>query len=583
MKTLELQQWTKKGQDLLKKAKRVLRDAPFDKGRDFASRIPNKIVSDGEALQVVFAGQYSAGKSSILKVMTGREDIEIGGPITTKRAQQLDWNDGIKVVDTPGVHTELRPDHDEITYEAISKAHLLVFVITNELFDSHIADHFRKLAVERKKAHEMLLVVNKMQRSAAGNIPEVQEVIREDIRKVLAPYTPEELRISFVDAETALEAKVLAEQDKELSGILQRKSGFDAFYDNFNAFVREKELAGRYTTSLYTLEQVLQEALVAESSDDSDSKALEEVLLQKRSILVKGKTEIPQAVESKVLSTTTKIQDEGRQAADLLHVGSDFEDADEKLKAAQDRIQEYADELSKLLPEEVGKRIKGLAEKVDQIAESELVKTLIPKLEVKIQAIDVDPQTLDKMKGYSEDAQKLGRFLVEQSFNPQKSWFKFRHYSGTPTHDAVKSIGHFFGKSFKPWEAVKWTRRIANAGRGLVVVGIFVSVAAQIKEETDAAKKEQELREGRAAIRAGFNDAAREVELHFDEATNTYVDEIIGQELAQIDKQLKELRDMQQSRSKFFQDLNGLLEDTRELISEMHSSEGKQEYQEDTQ
>ena len=571
MKTLELQQWTRKGQDLLKKAEKVLRDAPFGKVRDFTPRIPSKIASDGEALQVVFAGQYSAGKSSILKAMTGREDIKIGGSITTQRVQQLDWN-GIKVVDTPGIHTELRPDHDEITYEAISKAHLLVFVITDELFDPHIAEHFRKLAIDREKAHEMLLVVNKMQRS--GNTSEVQDVKQEHIRKVLAPYTPEELRTSFVDAEAALEAEALAVQDEEQSGILQRKSGFDTFYDNFNAFVREKELAGRYTTSLYTLEQVLQEALAAESSDDSDSKALEGILLQKRSTLVKGKTEISQAVESKVLSTTTKIQEEGRRAADLLHVGSDFEDADEKLKAAQDRIQEYADELSQILPEEVGKHIKSLAERVDQIAESELVKTLIPKLEVKIQAIDVDPQTLDKMKGYSEDAQKLGRFLVEQSFNPQNatSWFKFRHYSGTPTHDAVKSIGHFFGKSFKPWEAVKWTRRIANAGRGLAVVGIFVSVAAQIKVEVDAAKQEQELREGRAAIRAGFDDAAREVELHFDEATNTYVDEIIGQELAQIDKQLKQLREMQQSRSKLFQDLNSLLEDTRELISEMHSS-----------
>ena len=99
-----------------------------------------------------------------------------------------------------------------------------------------------------------------------------------------------------------------------------------------------------------------------------------------------------------------------------------------------------------------------------------------------------------------------------------------------------------------------------------------MSVAAQIKEDVDAAKKEQELREGRVAIRAGFGDAAREVELHFDKATNTYVDEIIGQELVQIDKQLKELREMQQSRSKLFQNLNSLLEDTRELISEMHSS-----------
>ncbi len=204
---------------------------------------------------------------------------------------------------------------------------------------------------------------------------------------------------------------------------------------------------------------------------------------------------------------------------------------------------------------------------------------------MKIQAIDVDPQTLAKMKGYSEDARKLGQFLVEQSFNPQNatSWFKFRQYSGTPTHVTVKSIGRFFGKSFKPWEAVKWTRRIANAGRGLAVVGIFVSVAAQIKEEADAAKQEKELREGRAAIRAGFDDAAREVELHFDKATNTYVDEIIGQELAEVDAQLKKLRDMRQSRGKLFQDLNGLLEDTRGLISEMHSSEVKQEYQEDTQ
>ena len=571
MKTLELQQWTKKGQDLLKKAEKVLRGAPSGKVRDFAPRIPSKIASDGEALRVVFAGQYSAGKSSILKAMTGREDIKIGGSITTQRVQQLDWN-GIKVVDTPGIHTELRPDHDEITYEAISKAHLLVFVITEGLFDSHIAEHFRKLAIDREKAHEMLLVVNKMQQ--IGNTPEIQDVKREDIRKVLAPYTPEELRTSFVDAEAALEAEALAAQDEEQSGILRRKSGFDAFYDNFNAFVREKELAGRYTTSLYTLEQVLQEALVAESSDDSDSKALEEVLLQKRSTLVKGKADVSQAAESKVLSTTTKIQEEGRQAADLLRVDSDFEDADEKLKAAQDRIQEYADELSQLLPEEVGKHIKSLAEKVDQIAESELVKTLIPKLEMKIQAIDVDPQKLATVKGYSEDAHKLGRFLVEQSFNPQHatSWFKFRQYSGTPTHDAVKSIGHFFGKSFKPWEAVKWTRRIANAGRGLAVVGIFVSVAAQIKEEVDAAKQEQELREGRAAIRAGFDDAAREVELHFDKATNTYVDEIIGQELAEVDAQLKKLRDMRQSRSKLFQDLNGLLEGTRGLISEMHSS-----------
>ena len=56
----------------------------------------------------------------------------------------------------------MRPDHDRLTYRAISEADLLVFVVTNEQFDAHIAKHFRKLAVERGKAHEMMLAVNKM-------------------------------------------------------------------------------------------------------------------------------------------------------------------------------------------------------------------------------------------------------------------------------------------------------------------------------------------------------------------------------------------------------------------------------------
>ena len=124
MKEVHIHSCLKRGRALLKKAEKVLKDAPFDKVRELAQRIPSTIASDDGPLQIVFAGQYSAGKSSILKVMTGREDIEIGPDITTQQVQRLDWND-IRVIDTPGVHTEIRPDHDEITYEAISKADLL--------------------------------------------------------------------------------------------------------------------------------------------------------------------------------------------------------------------------------------------------------------------------------------------------------------------------------------------------------------------------------------------------------------------------------------------------------------------------
>ena len=573
MKTVHIQSCLERGQTLLKKAERVIKDAPFDKVRDLAQRVPREAAPPDEAVHVVFAGQYSAGKSSILKVMTGREDIDIGAGITTQQVQQLDWN-GITVIDTPGVHTEIRPDHDKITYEAISKADLLVFVVTNELFDAHIAEHFRKLAIEQEKAHEMLLVVNKMQRCARGNTPEVQDVLREDLRKVLVPFTPERLRLSFVDAEAALEAR--AEQDEEFRRIFHKRSGFDDFFDHFNAFVEEKGLAARYTTSLYTLEQVLQEALAAESSGDIDVDALQELLTQQRRALVNGKAQVSQSVESKVQQTVNEIREEGRKAADLIRGGADSDAVDRELKDAQERVEKQTDELSGIIQKTLEEGISNLEERVEQIAESELAKELLARLRERIQGIDIDPETLSNMKQAGELTHRLGQFLIKNSFTSTTSTFtglfKLSQYSGTATHGMVKNIGHFFGKSFKPWEAVKWTRNIANAGRVLSVAGVVLSIVLQIKEDADAAKLERELREGRAAVRAGFDEAAHAVELHYDKATGTYVDQTIGQRIAVIDEKLEELRDMQQSRSDLFQELNSLLEETRRLISEMHSS-----------
>ena len=570
MKTLELQQWVKRGEVLLKRAEKVLKDASVDKVRDLAQRVPREIAPSGESMQVVFAGQYSAGKSSILKVMTGREDIEVGPDITTEQVQQFEWN-GIKVIDTPGVHTEIRPDHDEITYEAISKADLLVFVVTNELFDAHIAEHFRKLAIEQEKAHEMLLVVNKMQRHAEGNTPAAQDVIREDLRKVLVPFTLEQLRLSFVDAEAALEA--CTEQDEEL----HERSGFDDFFDNFNAFVEEKGLAARYTTSLYMLEQVLQEALSVESSDDVDVDALQELLIQQRHALVGSKAKIYQSAEDNIQQTTNKIREEGRKSADLIRKDADSKIVNQELETAQDRVREHVDMLSKRIQETIKDNIEsGHAERVSKIMESELAKELLHRLSKRFQALDTDPKVMDNLRQSGDVTSKLGKFLLDNSFNPKAptlfGMFKLNQYSGTATYDSVKFIGSVFGKSFKPWEAVKWTRTVANAGRFLSVGGTLLTIAIEIKEGDDAAKLEQDLREGRVAVRAGFDEAAHAVELHFDEATNTYVDQTISEHLEEIDKQLEEFRNMQESRSVLFRELNGLLKDTRGLISEMHSS-----------
>ena len=146
-------------------------------------------------------------------------------------------------------------------------------------------------------------------------------------------------------------------------------------------FVQEKRLTARYTTSLYTLEQVLQEALAAESSDDPDVDALQELLIQQRRTLLESKSQISQSVENKVQQTTNKIREEGRNVADLIRGDLDnSEDVNQELTAAQKRVEEYVDSLAELVQETLEEHISDLAERVDQIAESEFAKELLPRL-----------------------------------------------------------------------------------------------------------------------------------------------------------------------------------------------------------
>lgn len=569
----ELHYWAAIGNELLLRSKKILGTAPSEKIKLLATRVPQDILPADKGILLVFAGQYSAGKSSIIKMLTGREDIATGAGITTEKTHTYDW-EGIKVMDTPGVHTKLRPDHDEISYRAIADADLLVFVVTNELFDSHLAQHFRKLAIEQDKAHEMLLVVNKMRRCAKGNSQEAQDTIRKDLRKVLAPFTPEDLHTTFIDAEAALDSK---KADKETAKILYAKSGIEQFTKELNRFVKENEISARYTTSLYSLEQTLQEALASESSGDIDTDALEELLLQRRRALLDTQDSIRRAAEGEIQDKSSQIRQEGRNIADMINGSADPKTVDKELQKSQKRVQELSEQLQESIQIVIGNHVTDLNERISSIANSELATELLPRLANRIKQASISPETMNTMRKASSISSKLGEFLVRNSFTPKTQTlaglFKLNQYSGTEIHGAVKAIGGFCGKSFKPWEAVKWTRTAANAGRALAVAGFVLTFILQIKEDADAAQLEKDLRESRSAIRSGFNDAAHVIEMHFDKATQTFVTKLISSDIESIDQQLKELRDLQQTRSDLFKNLVSLLEETRSLIRNIHTAE----------
>ena len=568
----EIHEWTVRGNELLERSREILSSAPNEKVKSISSRIPQCVLYSENNLNLVFVGQYSAGKSSILKVLTGREDIAVGGGITTEETQSYDWN-GIKLIDTPGVHTELRPDHDEITYRAIADADLLVFVTTNELFDSHLAKHFQELAIERDKAHEMMLVINKMRRCAKGNSPEAQDVIREDIRKVLDPHSPEDLRTSFIDAESALESN--SEGDVDISRILWKIGGVDSFIENLNDFVREKKFIDKRSTALYTLEQLLQEALASESTGDRDVVAIEELLLQRRRALIETQDRIPRAVEGKIQQSCSEIRHEGRKISDMINPTANQTVVNQELQNSQDRVQSITEQLERDVQTVIGKNMDDIRKRIDGIANSELAKELLPRLDLRMEEASISPNSTSKLKNPSFASSKLSEFLVRNSFTPNSGSiggiFKLNQYSGTATHSTIKEVGKIFGKKFKPWEAVRWTKNVANLGRGLAVAGAVLTFILEIKEYRDAARLESELRESREALRAGFNNAAHVIEMHFDQATQTFVSSTLSSEIEDVDRQLLELRNMQEVKSKLFENILTLLNESRNLIHDLHS------------
>ena len=77
---------------LTQKASKLLEDIrqEYQKLNLDDSALPKVLCDDDSAIKLVFVGQYSAGKSSIIKMLTGQE-VEIDANITTQTAQPYPW------------------------------------------------------------------------------------------------------------------------------------------------------------------------------------------------------------------------------------------------------------------------------------------------------------------------------------------------------------------------------------------------------------------------------------------------------------------------------------------------------------
>jgi len=548
------------------------------KSADFTSRAIRELKLDGaeytldprenSVIRFVFVGQYSAGKSSILKMLTGNEDIEIGAGITTQKTQKYEWN-GIEVVDTPGINTELRPDHDVISYKAISDADMLVFVVTSHLFDEHIAEHFRKIAVDQDKGGEMILVVNKMEEAGEGNSEWQQSILREDLKKVIEPYTPEQLHLCFLDAQSYLDS--FEETDPEIVNELRERSGFSEFVETLNAFVSEKQISAKLTTNLYKVNELLQNAiqLLEPKSTDQDVDSLTEYYLQQRHTLVEGKGRIQQEISNIFSSAAIQIRNIGLDAANLIEEGCDQNTVETELKQRIHEAEVIIDSCQNEAVCTLEAQLNELGQAQDAIAQTPFSKELEARLSAKFDVLPEGVQAL--LNNAGESIKTAGLFLSGKAYKEGiEGGLKLSCFSGSTVHEVVLKAGHMVGFKFKPWQAVKIAKGVGVAGKVLGVFGVGLNVFMQIKSDQDEEKVRKEMRKDRQNIRSQFNEAASELQDFGKVFVAQNVIATLDEPIHNLDIAIQNIRAEKKNRSVACQRIEALQRECYTLIHDIH-------------
>ncbi len=553
--------------------------------------ISNSLDSEGkDRVRIVFAGQYSAGKSSIIKMLTGDESVATGAKITTQETSTYEWN-GLEIVDTPGVHTTLRPDHDEISYNAIASADILVFVVTNELFDSYMADHFRRLAIDKDKAGEMILVVNKMDRAAGGNTAAQQEIVREGLRSVLAPYTPEQLHLSFLDAQSYLDSLEEREEDPELADELLARSGYAEFIETLNQFVNEKALSSKLTTELYVLDNELDKAIsdLTPGSEDADIDAFEENLKQQRHMLIDARSRMQREVQDIFADASTKIRGFGLDAAALIDAGLAKEELEEQIAQYQKMAEELMESTRTAADDHVHSCFLELGQNFADMESTEFNQNLKIRL---VDKYDSLPDTVKKVFVTATDLEKKGDILVGtivKSGIPQMLSYtdsslkairltdntqKFLR-SSLHTMNTGTKLASVAGKTgSKAATAGKVASNVASKSSSIFgVVGVGLELALQFKEDYDEQLMLEAMKNNRQNIRSEFNNAANSLEDYAAEYIRQCVVAPMEQSIRSVEDNIADLRDTRSDRSEKCVKLERIQKDIQALIVRMHGIE----------
>ncbi|MCM3046883.1 MULTISPECIES: GTPase [Bacillus] len=514
-------------------------------------------IKDKDKLEIAFIGQYSAGKSTLISSLTENMNIKTGQNITTDKVNEYKWNN-IVLIDTPGIGTDYQ-EHSDLAYRYMDLADLLVYVVTTQGFDELIAKDFKNIAFTQQKSSKMMLVVNKTSLESLAN----KSYWEEDIRKVLTPYTLEEFRVTFTDANSYLEA--LKPKNEKFRSPLIERSNLNNLILNLNDFSEDKGIVGRLLSPLNVLNTYI-DKVITETSTNEKEKKVQELLIRKKFLVVESRKNINREIENEIQNLYNSVMIVSDEFLSKITGEKNSSELNYNFQTTKEKVETLCSEVGERIADIVDQELDDLIKKINALEDTPVFKELIKEfnMDVDFHVNFKDKKDANHFKKAPESIRDIGKFLgvagkgfKSWCINAEKAGNGLRKLSGSEAHKFVLDVGHFFGKKFRPYEALKIVNKFGKAGEVLTKVGTKVSVVTAVAsplmaayDEYQEGANEKRLLEARNEVRNNFRTWANEIKRNAQEKRADLLNSVHDKELDTINSRIHSLRDKEKLQTK---------------------------------
>ena len=539
------------------------------KNQDLASKLDDELdsVNDRQKLSIAFVGQYSSGKSTIISAMTGNKHIKIDANVATDTVSKYDWHD-IILMDTPGILAGKVERHDEATKNALKESDLIFYVLTSQLFDDVVFNNFIDLAYNQHLADKMFIVINKMGMES-GEYDELVKNYTQSLNKTFSEkgYNIEDFPISFIDANDYIDG--VEENDPEFIEL----SHFEHFVDMLNTFVEQKGLIKKqFDTPVRILQSYLKNIEVS-----TVDKTLCDFYNQFEQKLTSSQKEIKRDVEQILYSFDSSSMNE------VINLSNEIGSIDEtewtkKQNNLNDRLKTMISDASDRIETSINQSYDRLLQEINEFSGKDALVKYAESIEGKINSpsVSIEEKKSLTIQKKSLDLFRQGATKVSgMAPGVDKLFGGISGASGSSLHEVVLNIGHFFGKSFKPWEAVKWASNIAKVAKfGIPVLTAGIDIWMQLREDKKENERLKQIKASKSQFVTGYQSEINKVKTQFGNYLSSILENYANKrnEINKSKDELIEASNRNQELEKSIQQLEGEYVDFIEII------DGKEAY-----